>query len=108
MGKDRNEGARSRQVQAGAANGFQGSGWARRPRGPAGSYGRVREIGTILDAITIAGDGITISRTQSGDACAVTLFTTRGGQRVQEKEYPHSQEELDDLFESFREFYLPV
>jgi len=68
------------------------------------SYGRCPNLGRCLDAAVAAGDAISFGRTSDETALVVTVLRNR----TQEKAYPHTQEQLNDLIDGLLEYYAPV
>jgi hypothetical protein len=101
MGRDRVEqqrrGGGSVPTQSGGGN-LPGFG---RGAATTASYGKCPHIGRALDAAIAAGDAISFGRTSDETALVVTVLRNR----TQEKAYPHTQAQLDELMHGLAEHY---
>jgi len=58
----------------------------------------------VVQAVAFAGDALTIGLTSDGGTWSITVLHDR----QQEKAWPHTQEELNEVFCELAEHYLPV
>lgn len=104
MGKDRIEQQRLSGGRGAPANGRASLPGFGRGAATAARYGECPHIGRALDAANAAGDAISFGRTSDDTALVVTVLRNR----TQEKAYPHTQEQLDQLMLGLIEYYTPV
>lgn len=104
MGRDRIEDQRrgnGRVVATASGTSLPGFG---RGAATTARYRDCPNIGRCLDAAVAAGDAISFGRTTDETALVVTVLRNR----TQEKAYPHTQAQLNELIDGLLGFYLPT
>lgn len=104
MGRDRVEQQRRGNVDRDAAHGSGSLPGFGRGAATSARYRDCPNIGRCLDAAVAAGDAISFGRTSDETALVVTVLRNR----TQEKAYPHTQAQLNELIDGLMGYYMPV
>lgn len=104
MGRDRVEAARRGAGPTATQGGGRRLPGFGRGDATAARYGDCRNLGRCLDAAIAAGDAISFGRTSDETALVVTVLHNR----EQEKAYPHTQAQLDELINGLLAYYAPA
>ena len=104
MGRDRIEQQRRAGGPSNAAAGVASLPGFGRGAATSARYRECPNLGRCVDAAIAAGDAISFGRTSDETALVVTVLRNR----TQEKAYPHTQAQLNELVDGLLAYYMPV